>query len=199
VGELAHAEEVDRGEERHQHDGGHDAARGQHVLAMAHLHPAAGERVVLAILDDGHDLDRGDRRGLQPREPPERGADRAAEGVVREARRAPGHGIHGAELGMDEREQQDRHRADDPGDDRRRPRGRERALRAEEPSGPDDRSARGPQEADEADLAPQPGARRRDWCDGFCDGHGPPMLRRAAQPTLNGGGTPCWGTGAIVC
>ena len=155
VGELAHAEEVDRREDRHQHDRRCDAGGRQHVLAVAQLHPAVRERVVLAVLDHRHHLDRGHRRRLQPREPAERGADRATEGVMREARRAACDGIHAAELGVGQREQEDRERADAPRDHRRGPGGRERALGAEQPAGADDRAPGCPQKADEPDLAPE--------------------------------------------
>ena len=145
-------------------------ARGQHVLAALQLHPAVGERVMLAVLDDRHHLDRRDGGRLQPREPAERRPGRAAEGVVREPRRAAGDRVHAAELRVHEREQQDRGGADDPGDDRGGPGGGQRALRAEEPAGPDDRAGGRPEEADEPDLPPQPGAsplsrhaRRRGW------------------------------------
>jgi hypothetical protein len=143
---------VDRGEERHQQDGHDDAGAGEHVLAAAHLHPVVGERVVLPVLDDRHHLDRRDRRRLQPGEPPERGSDGAAERVVGEARGAAGDRIHGAELGVDEREQQDRQGADAPGDDRRRAGRPERPLRAEEPARADDRASGRPQQPDEPDL-----------------------------------------------
>jgi hypothetical protein len=123
------------------------------VLAVAQLHPVLGERVMLAALDHRHDLDRGDGGSLQPREPAERGAREAAERVVREPCRAAGDRVHRAELGVDEREQHDRDRADAPRDDRGRSGGGERALRAEQPARADDRPARGPQQADEPDLA----------------------------------------------
>src|SRR5207249_5695844 len=98
-----------------------------------------------------------DRRGLQPREPAERRARAAAEGVVREARRAAGDGPHRTELGVRQREQEDRERADPPRDDRSGAGGDEGPLGAEEPARADDRAGRGPEQADEADLPAEAG------------------------------------------
>ena len=154
VRELADAEEVDRGEDRHQDDRRHDPLRGQHArAACAHLHPVLREVVVLAVRDHRQHLDRRNRRCLQPREPAEGRACAATEGVVRETRRAAGDGPHRAKLGMRQREQEDRERADAPRDDGRGPGSDERLLRAEEPAGADDRAGGGPEQADEADLA----------------------------------------------
>ena len=46
---LRDAEEVDRGEERHQHDGGDDSAGGEDVLAVLSFIQPLRERVMLAV------------------------------------------------------------------------------------------------------------------------------------------------------
>ena len=72
-----------------------------------------------------------------------------------EARRAARNWVHAAELGVRQREQENRDRADTPRNHCRRTGRRERALGAEQPARADDRAPGGPQEADEPDLAPE--------------------------------------------
>jgi hypothetical protein len=164
--EPADAQEVDGGEDRHEPDGDEQTRGREHVLSALELQPARGERVVLRVLDDGQHLDRRDGDRLQPREPPERGARGAAEGDVREPRRAAGDRVHGPQLGMHEREQEDRDAADHPRDERGGAGAGQGALRAEQPPRPDDRAARDPEQADEADLASQATSANR-WYEGL--------------------------------
>src|SRR5205085_7808784 len=85
----------------------------------------------------------------------ERRAGSAAERVVGEPCRATGDGPHPTQLRVSQGKQKDRQRADPPRDDRRRARGDERLLSAEEPAGADDRAAGSPEQTDEADLPAQ--------------------------------------------
>ncbi len=152
AGEHPDPEEVDRDEEAHQQHGDHEAAGGEGAVLVEE---ALRELPVPRVADHRLDLDRGDGGGLEPGEPAERHAREAAEGVVRVARRAAGDREHAAELGVHEGQQDDRDRADAPGDDRRRAGDDDGVLGSVEPTRADDRSDRGPHEADQADLAPE--------------------------------------------
>ena len=128
------------------------AGAGQRAVLVL---PAVGPAVVLRVADHRLHLDRRDGHRLQPGEPAERGPGRSAEGVVRVARGAAGHREHAAELGVHERQRDDRHRRDPPADQRGGSGRDQRLLRAVQPARPDDRPLGGPQQTDQADIAPQ--------------------------------------------
>src|SRR5207248_2143001 len=70
---------------------------------------------------------------------------------------AAGDRPHSAELGVRQREQEDRERADPPRDDRRRPGRDQGLLGTEQPARADDGTGGRPEQADEADLAAKAG------------------------------------------
>src|SRR5262249_31146772 len=159
------------------------------VLIALGLDPALRERVVRAVGDHREHLDRRHRGGLQPGEPAERGPRGTAERVVREARRTARDRVHTAQLGVRQREDRDRDTTDDPGDDRRWAGGGQGALRAEKPTGADDRALRRPDQADETDVAPKSGPAL--LCGGLCSGDSHTRTMSPARlPCSNAGWSP---------
>ena len=133
------------GEDRHQDDRRHDARGGQDARCRCWSSSSrsrtssAGRSVIIASTSIGATVAACSHEN-QPNDAPAR----AAEGVVREARGAAGDGVHPAELGVRQREQEDRDRADHPRDDRRGAGRDERLLGAEQPARADDRARRRP-------------------------------------------------------
>jgi hypothetical protein len=116
-GEQPHREEVDRGEDGHQQDRHPEAepgdvARGRVVDAVP---------VILPVLHDRVALDRRDGDRLQPREEAERDAGHAAEREVREPGRPARDGVHPAELGVQQRQDDSAEASYEPAVDGGRP------------------------------------------------------------------------------
>ncbi len=163
------AEEVDGDEHRHQAHGHGYTAAGQYALRVLKTRRPGP---VTGVPDHGLDLDRGDRSGLEPGEPTERHPGETAEGVVRVPGGAARHREHSAELGVDQRQQDDRDRADHPGDDRGGAGHHERVLRAVQPAGADDRTNGSPGQTDDSDLAPKVAIGCAGWGQLVCGSHG---------------------------
>ncbi len=169
--QVPDTEQVGHHEEGHHH-GGHEVAQSGED---GHPGRDGGQAVpVVAGVGDGRlDLDGGGPHRLQPGEPAERSPGQAAEGVVREPGGPPADREHPAQLGVHEGQQDDGHRADEPGDDGGRPADGGTDEGPEQPARPDDRTFRGEQEPDEPDVAGQAIARG----GGRYLSHGPPLLR----------------------
>ena len=153
-GQQPDAQEVQRDEDAHEHDG-RDETRGAE-RPCARVVEAVGPRVGRQVLDGGEHLDRRDRRRLDVGEPAERRAGQAPEGVVGESARASALGEHGAELGVDESEGRHEERGDHPADQRSGPGDGDRDERTEEPTRPERGPGRDPQQAEEPDVAAEP-------------------------------------------
>ena len=165
-GEDAHGQEVDRDEDRHQHDGQHEADPGD--VARRGVVDAGPE--VGGVLHEREALDRRDRHGLDVGEEPEPDAGHAAEREVREPGRSAGDRVHRAELGVSQGQDDNDDADDDPGHDG----GAAHRLRgvqgAEQPARADDRCLGRPGGADQSQLSLKADISRLGYGDpcGFC-------------------------------
>ena len=119
------------------------------------MEPAGRPRDRGEVLDGGEDLDRGDGGGLEIGEPAEGRSGQAAKCVVGEAAGPTTDVEDAAQLGVDESEEDDDGRGDDPGEDNGGAGENGRGQGPEQPSGTDDRSLLGPHQAKEAHIALQ--------------------------------------------
>ena len=149
VGEYAHGQEVDRGEDRHQHDGHRQAGPGD--LTRVRVEEAGP--VVGGVLDKRVALDRRDRDRLHVREEAEPDAGDAAEREVREPGRSAGDRVHRAELGVAEGQHDNHDSGDDPVQHRGPAYQQRGGQRGEQPARADDRRLRRPGGADQPHLS----------------------------------------------
>jgi hypothetical protein len=134
-GEDAHGQEVDRDEDRHQHDRQDEADPGDVLRGRV----VDARPVVRGVLHEGEALDGRDRDGLHVGEEAEPDPGHAAEGEVREPGRAAGDRVHRAELGVAQGQDDDHDPGDEPGYDGGTADGLRGEQRAEQPARADDR------------------------------------------------------------
>ena len=134
------------------------------MSTTATTRPLADQRAVLVdhagpdVVEVGQrrlDLDRRDRDGLQPRHPARGEAREGAEREAREPGGAARERVGRAQLGVHERQQDDDHACQHPGDQRRPARRLRGGERAEQPARADDRAERDEHQRRQADAAVQ--------------------------------------------
>ena len=159
-GEDAHGQEVDRGEDRHQHDGQDEADPGDvRGLRVVDAGPEVG-----GVVHEREALDRRDRDRLQVGEEAEPDAGQAAEREVREPARPAGDRVHRAEFRVGQAEDDHHDTGDGPGQDGGAAHRLRSVERTEQPAGSDDRCLGRPGGADQPQFPFKPDV---SWaCDG---------------------------------
>ncbi len=156
IGKDFHAPEIEQEIDHHQRSGNGQSGQGQLTLAIGSMHiqvmrprPGPGTHVLHRCLGlHGDHRDDGD-----PGRPAGEETDHRAMRIVSVAHRAAGLRKHGAELGIGEGDEQNDHRADDPGVDGAGTGQLGGAPGTEKPSRSDDRTQTGEHQSDRSDFA----------------------------------------------
>ena len=114
LGHRLDPDEVDDREEQHEAGRDQQPGRGQRAVHPQDRHVLVDPRDAVDVRQRRLDLDGRDGDGLQPGHPAGREAGQRPEHEPREPGRAAGGGVRRAELGVDEREDRQHDRREDP-------------------------------------------------------------------------------------